>query len=459
MATGSGFATRPTSSGIGAARHADARSPAPRPRPSGQGRPARRSRSPRPILRTVRRRDRRGHRARSARTCSTRRAAGSSSRIERPASRCSCPRARPRPASGAASGSAARSAARTARRGSAPTPVRRRSAARGDAPLDLRVAPSAAHEWRLVRVRGDVVEVHRSGDRWQAELLVGGRAGPDPRSGRRRDPEQRDRRGPDGDGRRHRPAAVPVRHGSAVRGRAPVGAATSTLGGRPTTRAPAAASGAATARRPRPRRPPRRGRRPARAAAAAATDIDLVAIDEHVGQTRPGRRPRRRARRPTASGSTTGPPSAAVVLRGRRPAGAGGHRARRRAERDRPGRAIRRQPAPRHGSSSTTRPAIARVGDPVVATGPFAPGGAPSSIEPLAASDPAGPAPTRACRSGDRLGSDRSGARNRRNRARRAGLDRGDAAAPAAVPAAARRPDLGPPGRARRGRRRVRSRR
>jgi len=41
-------------------------------------------------------------------------------------------------------------------------------------PLDLRVAPGAAHEWRLVRVRGDIVEVHRSGDRWTAELLVGG---------------------------------------------------------------------------------------------------------------------------------------------------------------------------------------------------------------------------------------------------------------------------------------------
>ncbi|HEX2756016.1 MAG TPA: OB-fold nucleic acid binding domain-containing protein [Candidatus Limnocylindrales bacterium] len=41
-------------------------------------------------------------------------------------------------------------------------------------PLELRVAPGAAHEWRLVRVRGDVVEIHRSGDRWTAELLVGG---------------------------------------------------------------------------------------------------------------------------------------------------------------------------------------------------------------------------------------------------------------------------------------------
>jgi hypothetical protein len=41
-------------------------------------------------------------------------------------------------------------------------------------PLELRVAPVAAHEWRLIRVRGDLLEVHRSGDRWTAELLVGG---------------------------------------------------------------------------------------------------------------------------------------------------------------------------------------------------------------------------------------------------------------------------------------------
>ena len=42
------------------------------------------------------------------------------------------------------------------------------------APLDLRAAPGAAHEWRLVRIRGDLVEVHRSGERWTAELLVAG---------------------------------------------------------------------------------------------------------------------------------------------------------------------------------------------------------------------------------------------------------------------------------------------
>jgi len=37
----------------------------------------------------------------------------------------------------------------------------------------LSVAPGPATEWRLVRLRGTIEEVHRSGDRWQAELRVG----------------------------------------------------------------------------------------------------------------------------------------------------------------------------------------------------------------------------------------------------------------------------------------------
>ena len=41
---------------------------------------------------------------------------------------------------------------------------------------------------------------------------------PDPRAGRRRDPGLRGRRGPDGDGRRHRPAAVSVGDRSSLRG-------------------------------------------------------------------------------------------------------------------------------------------------------------------------------------------------------------------------------------------------
>jgi hypothetical protein len=41
-------------------------------------------------------------------------------------------------------------------------------------PIELRAGPTATIEWRLVKVRGDVVAVHRSGDRWTAELLVAG---------------------------------------------------------------------------------------------------------------------------------------------------------------------------------------------------------------------------------------------------------------------------------------------
>ena len=40
---------------------------------------------------------------------------------------------------------------------------------------ELRVAPAAGTEWRLVRVVGTLAEVHRSGDRWTAELVSEGR--------------------------------------------------------------------------------------------------------------------------------------------------------------------------------------------------------------------------------------------------------------------------------------------
>lgn len=39
--------------------------------------------------------------------------------------------------------------------------------------LDLQRTPTAAHEWRLVRVSGTVVDVHKLGDRWRAEVSVG----------------------------------------------------------------------------------------------------------------------------------------------------------------------------------------------------------------------------------------------------------------------------------------------
>jgi hypothetical protein len=40
-------------------------------------------------------------------------------------------------------------------------------------PLQLGAAPGPAHEWRLVRLSGTIVEVHRLGSRWRLELRVG----------------------------------------------------------------------------------------------------------------------------------------------------------------------------------------------------------------------------------------------------------------------------------------------
>ena len=41
------------------------------------------------------------------------------------------------------------------------------------APLRLYAAPAAAHVWRLVVVTGRIDDVHKLGDRWRAELIVG----------------------------------------------------------------------------------------------------------------------------------------------------------------------------------------------------------------------------------------------------------------------------------------------
>jgi hypothetical protein len=40
-------------------------------------------------------------------------------------------------------------------------------------PLRLSVAPTAALEWRLVQVNGRLVTIHKLGDRWRAEIIVG----------------------------------------------------------------------------------------------------------------------------------------------------------------------------------------------------------------------------------------------------------------------------------------------
>ena len=117
---------------------------------------------------------------------------------------------------------------------------------------DLRVAPTAATEWRLVRVRGTIEDVHRSGDRWTAELVVGRPAHPARRAARQRRStaaqvvEGRQRHG-------HRDREAPVSDGDrpAVRRGAARDAATWTL-----------------ARRPDQRRPPRRGARTRRESGA-----------------------------------------------------------------------------------------------------------------------------------------------------------------------------------------------
>ena len=56
-------------------------------------------------------------------------------------------------------------AAKVALRGSGAAP----------APLVLRSEPGEGHEWQLVRIQGTVASVHKLGDRWRAEILLGGR--------------------------------------------------------------------------------------------------------------------------------------------------------------------------------------------------------------------------------------------------------------------------------------------
>ena len=148
-------------------------------------------------------------------------------------------------------------------------------------PLELRVAPGAAHEWRLVRVRGDVVEVHRSGDRWTAELRVGGARIPIAGLA-----GSADSRPPPS-----RPVEAPRSSGSSGgRIRPP------RIGGSRSSRAdPATWRSAAprTIRHPEPgpvpARPgpgaPAQAARPAAAAAASAPpDLDLADLAAHVGQ-------------------------------------------------------------------------------------------------------------------------------------------------------------------------------
>ena len=116
---------------------------------------------------------RRGHAHGRARACSTPAAGGRSSRTAPPRSRSTSPRRTPRCGSGRGSGSRARSARPGARRACGRT--RRGSWARASPAVHgLKSAPTAAVEWRLVRVAGTIVDVHSSGDRWTAELQIHG---------------------------------------------------------------------------------------------------------------------------------------------------------------------------------------------------------------------------------------------------------------------------------------------
>jgi len=263
--------------------------------------------------------------------------------------------------------------------------VRRLSVAAVKA-LDLRIAPSAAHEWRLVRVRGDVVDVHRSGDRWQAELLVGGTRVPILGLAGASIPSSAIVEGRTatvvGIARRPYPSASDRRFSVVPRSARDVtlggpaddqGTATGSSNG-PTTTASSAAAAAAAA---------------GTGGGPAAADIDLVAIDEHVGQTvRVGGL----VAALTSDGFRLddGTAVAAVVLRGAALASLadiGPDDALTAI-----GRVERSGPAGSAARIVVDDPVgIARVGDPVAETGSsFPTSGGPASIEPLSASDPAG---------------------------------------------------------------------
>ena len=145
----------------------------------------------------------------------------------------------------------------------------RRSAGGRRSSTTSSVAPGAATEWRLVRVRGTIADVHRSGDRWTAELVgrrrCGSRCSGCPGSGI---PAAAVIEGRRGDRHGDRQAAVSRRRRTSASRCVPRSRADLVLGGRrrprPPARAPRAA-GASAARRHEPgaRRPPAtRHRRP-----------------------------------------------------------------------------------------------------------------------------------------------------------------------------------------------------
>ena len=95
--------------------------------------------------------------------------------------------------------------------------VKRLGSAAVPAPLMLYGSPKETHEWRLVTVRGRIDSVRKLGDRWRAELVVGGEPGRGHRPVRGGHPGRVGPDRPPRDRDRHRPSPVPVRHGPPVR--------------------------------------------------------------------------------------------------------------------------------------------------------------------------------------------------------------------------------------------------
>ena len=54
------------------------------------------------------------------------------------------------------------------------TKVTLRGSGAAPAPVVLRTEPGEGHEWQLVRINGPVASVHKLGDRWRAEIRLGG---------------------------------------------------------------------------------------------------------------------------------------------------------------------------------------------------------------------------------------------------------------------------------------------
>ena len=87
-------------------------------------------------------------------------------------------------------------------------------------PRSLSSGPTIALEWQLVRVVGTVLEVHRLGDRWRAELRVGSGRVPVVGLAGAAIPSTALGPGPTGDDRGDRPAGVPRRGRPSLRRRA-----------------------------------------------------------------------------------------------------------------------------------------------------------------------------------------------------------------------------------------------